>query len=117
MLATDTLVERLKADLRSAMKARESSTVMTLRAMLSALDNATAVEVDASFVPLYGRTPDVPRRELSEAQQLEILRTEAESRRSTMRQFEQLGKVEDAARMRAELEVFARYLDDGAFSS
>jgi uncharacterized protein YqeY len=105
------VIERLKADLRGAMKARDSARVMTLRTMVAALDNATAVEVDSSYVPLAGRTPDVPRRELGEEQQLDILRAEAAGRRKAVEQYERLGQQEEAARVRAELAVFAAYVD------
>jgi uncharacterized protein YqeY len=106
------LSERLKADLRMAMKEREQVRVVTLRTMISALDNATAVEVDASLVPLQGRTPDVPRKELSEQEEVDILRREADGRRSALRQYESLGKADVAARLQAELEVFSLYLGD-----
>src|SRR5688572_11759951 len=107
-------MERLKADLRGAMKARANVRGMTLRTMISTLDNATAVELDPSSVPLTGRTPDVPRREVSEHAQLDLVRGEATRRRRALQQYEDLGKVAEAARLRAELEVFAEYLDDAA---
>lgn len=110
--AKPTLVERLKADLKVAMKERQSSRVIALRTMLSALDNASAVEVDRSFVPLEGRTPDVPRKELSEEEQLDILRREAQGRLASIHKYEQLGKLDEAARLRAELLAFAGYVDD-----
>jgi hypothetical protein len=110
--AKKSIVERLKADLRTAMKDRQSSRVVALRTMLSALDNAGAVEVDPSFVPLAGRTPDVPRKELSEDEQLTILRREALGRLASIQQYERLGKLEEAARLRAELEAFAGYVDE-----
>jgi uncharacterized protein YqeY len=94
------------------MKERQTDRVVALRIMLSALDNATAVEVDASHVPMMGRNPDVPRKELSEEQQFAILRSEAESRHSTLRQYQSLGKKDEVARLRAELDIFALYLDD-----
>lgn len=105
------LVGRLKMDLLEAMKARALVRVATLRTMISALDNATAVEVDPSFVPLQGRTPDVPRRELSEQEQLAILRAEAASRRSAVERYSGLGKMTEAAHIQQELEVFAPYLE------
>jgi uncharacterized protein YqeY len=109
---SNALEQQLKADLRVAIKAREMVRVATLRTMISALDNATAVPVDSSHVPLQGRTPDVPRRELSREEQLDILAAEAAGRRSALVRYEQLGKVEEAARLRAELDVFAAYLGD-----
>jgi uncharacterized protein YqeY len=106
------LIERLKNDLTNSMKARQNLRVATLRTMLSALDNATAVEVDVSYVPMEGVTPDVPRKELSESDQLVILTKEAEARRHAVVQYEQLGKSQEAARLRAELEVFEDYLNE-----
>ena len=106
----ESLVDRLKAHLRHAMKSRDVVVTMTLRTMLSALDNATAVEVDRSYVPMAGRTPDVPRRELSEHEQIELLQHEAEGRRRALQQYEQLGKDAEAMQLRRELEVFALYL-------
>jgi uncharacterized protein YqeY len=105
------LVEQLRADLRMAMKARDSARVNALRTILSALDNATAVEVDTSYVPLQSITPDVPRREVSEAEQRAILRAEADGRRRAIEQYEQNGKKQEAARLQAELDVFAAYLE------
>jgi uncharacterized protein YqeY len=104
-------MERLKRDLRMAMKSREQLRVATLRTMMSALDNATAVQVDASYVPLYGVTPDVPRRELSEQEQLEILHREAAGRHAAVEQYTRLGREDVVARLRAELDVFALYLN------
>ena len=106
------LVERMKADLLGAMKAKDTIRVATLRTMISALDNATAVEVDPSYVPMEGMTRDVPRREVSHKEQLSILAEEAEGRRKAYRQYEELGKADEAARLRAELAVFADYLED-----
>jgi uncharacterized protein YqeY len=106
------LVDRLKADLRSAMKARDNIRIATLRMIVSALDNATAVEVDTSYVPLVGLTPDVPRRELSDAQQRAILHQEADGRRNALRRYQELGKSDEAERMRAELAVLTPYLDE-----
>jgi uncharacterized protein len=57
---------RLKADLPKAMKARQSNAVTALRTVLAAIDNAEAVEVDTSLVPLVGISNDVPRKVLTE---------------------------------------------------
>ncbi|MCC6455174.1 MAG: GatB/YqeY domain-containing protein [Caldilineaceae bacterium] len=111
------VVLRMKTDLLMAMKARQHSAVAALRSMLSAIDNAGAVEVDTSVVPLTGISADVPRRELSEAEVWALLRAEAEARRSAIARYEELGKMAEAARLRAELEVVALYLDDPALHS
>ncbi len=105
------LVKRMKADLLTAMKARDAVRVTTLRTMIAALDNAGAVPVDSHMVPLTGITPDVPRRELSVTEQVEILQREAEGRRHAAAQYQQLGQTEVAATLHAELAVIAGYLD------
>jgi uncharacterized protein YqeY len=60
---------------------------------------------------------DVPRRVLSEAEVWELLRAEGKAGHSAIARYEELGKIEDAARLRAELEVVARYLDDPVLRS
>lgn len=105
------LVERMKADLKQAMKAKDTIRVATLRTMISALDNATAVPVDTFIVPMEGMTPDVPRKELSMDEQLSILAKEMEERRKAYQQYQELGRVEEAVRLGAELSVFADYLN------
>ena len=104
--------ERLKADLRIAVKARQNSTIRAIRSMLAAIDNAGAVELDESLTPTVGTSGDVPRRILSEEQVQEILHREAENRRSAIATYERLRRQEEADRLRAELAVFGRYLDD-----
>ena len=108
--STLSLAEQLKRDLHAAMKAREPVRVATLRTLISALDNATAVEVDRALVPMEGHTPDVPRREVSEDEQLAILRTEAAGRQRAAAHYEELGKADEAARLRAELAVITEYV-------
>ena len=103
--------ERLKADLRIAVKARQNSTIIAIRSMLAAIDNAGAVELDESLTPTVGTSVDVPRRILSEEQVQEILHREAENRRSAIATYERLRRQEEADRLRAELAVFGRYLD------
>ena len=106
------LVERMKADLLASMKARDAVRVATLRTMIAALDNAGAVPVEARSMPVEGMSPDVPRRELSEDEELEILRGEAAARREALAQYEALGQTERAARLRAELQVLTAYVPE-----
>lgn len=103
---------RMKTDLRQAMKERDMATVATLRTMLAALDNAEAVpvEVNASFQWMPGQHSDVPRKALSEEEFLQILRKEAVGRRTAIATYEGLGRIEEAERLRAELSVFERYI-------
>jgi uncharacterized protein len=104
------LRKSLKADLLKAMKARQSHTVSTLRTVLAAIDNAEAVDVDTSIVPLTGITKDVPRKVLSEAQMIEIVRAEVEDLRSVMDDYERFGKNAEAEVLREKLNALLPYL-------
>lgn len=111
------LRERLKADLLRAMKARQRTTVATLRSMLAAIDNAGAVEPNTSTSPVVGRSADVSRKVLMEEQMRKVLQTEVEERRSAVAEYERLERHVEADRLRAELEVFAHYLADSALNT
>lgn len=87
---------RLRADLTTAIKARDTTTVATLRMALSAV----ATEEVA------GKTA----RELSDDEVLAVLSREAKKRREAAEAFTGAGRDELAAQERAEAEVLARYL-------
>lgn len=104
------LYERLKADLRVAMKARQHTTVTTLRSLLAAIDNAGAVELDAVAKPVVGRSGDVPRRMLTAGQVQAILQSEIAECQAALAEYQGLGKHEEVDRLDAALQVLARYL-------
>jgi uncharacterized protein YqeY len=106
------LRQRLKADLLGAMKARQNHVVSTLRSTLAEIDNAEAVEVDTSFVPMADRTNDVPRKVLTEAEIRAILQSEADQIKLALAEYERVGRVEKAAELQAAWEVLAGYLAD-----
>jgi hypothetical protein len=90
------LKDRLRADLSTAMKARSTITVATLRMALTAI---TTEEVSGSQA-----------RELSDDEVLAVLVREAKKRREAADVFAAAGRDELAARERAEGEVLADYL-------
>jgi uncharacterized protein YqeY len=90
------LKERLRADLTTAMKARDELRTATLRMVLTAV---SAEEV-------AGREA----RELSDDDVLGVLRREAKKRREAAEAFGSAGRAEQAARELAEGEVLADYL-------
>ncbi len=101
--------EKMKADLRTAMKLRDTATVSTLRTLIAAIDNAQTVPLDEAIAPSVGKTNDVPRRELSGAEVRTLLQSEATERRATIKQYECLGRSSEADRLRTELDVIAAY--------
>jgi uncharacterized protein len=90
------LKDRLRADLSTAIKSRDTVTVATLRMALTAI---TTEEVSGS-----------QSRELSDDQVLTVLAREAKKRREAAEVFTSAGRAELAARERAESEVLDRYL-------
>ena len=108
--AAASLRSQLSDDLLAAMKSRDSVATSALRALLGALDNASAVPANATHVPVFGRSGDVPRRVLSVDECANVLRAEAAGHAVAAAEYERLGRHADAARLRAELAVFERYL-------
>ena len=90
------LKDRLRADLVAAIKAREEIRSSTLRMVLSAITNAEVA----------GKTP----RELTDADVVDVLSSEAKKRREAATAFDDGGRVEMAAKERAEVAVIAEYL-------
>jgi uncharacterized protein len=91
-----TLKARLEDDLRAAMKARDELVTSTLRMALTAVRNA---EVSGTA-----------SRELTEDEVLSVLTREAKKRREAATAFGDAGRVELAAKERAEEEVLTAYL-------
>lgn len=90
------LKDRLRADLSTAMKARNTVTVATLRMALTAISTE---EVSGSKA-----------RELSDDEVLVVLAREAKKRRESAEVFSAAGRDELANRERAEGEVLVGYL-------
>ena len=96
MVGMSALKDRLRADLTTAMKARDELRSSTLRMVLTAITNA---EVAGKVA-----------RELSDDDVLGVLSTEAKRRREAATAFADGGREEMAAKEAAEGEVIAEYL-------
>jgi len=91
-----TLKDRLRADLTTAMKARDELRSSTLRMVLTAVTNAEVA----------GKA----HRELSDDEVVDVLSSEAKKRREASVAFDEGGRPEQAAKERAEADVLADYL-------
>ena len=102
-----TLKEQLRADLTTAMKARDEARTRTLR---MALTSISTEEVSGDSA-----------RELSDAEVLKILGREAKRRREAATAFADAGRDDQAAAERAEEQILAGYLpaqlDDAELAS
>ena len=90
------LKERLRADLNTAMRARDQVRLRTLRLVLTSITNE---EVSGDTA-----------RELSDDEVIKVLTREARKRREAAEAFESAGRAEQAAAERAEGDVLAGYL-------
>jgi len=90
------LKDRLRADLTTAMKARDEVRSSTLRMILTAITNAEVAGKAA--------------RELSDDDIIGVLSTEAKKRREAASAFAEGGREEMAAKESAEAAVIADYL-------
>ena len=90
------LKDRLRADLTTAIKARDELTTATLRMALTAVTNA--------------ETSGKAAHELTDAEVLQVLTKEAKKRREAADAFTAAGRAELADRERAEGTVLDRYL-------
>jgi hypothetical protein len=91
-----TLKDQLRADLTTAMKARDETRTRTLRMALTSISNE---EVSGSAA-----------RDLTDDEIIKILGREAKRRREAATAFADAGREEQAAAERAEEQVLAGYL-------
>ena len=98
MARMSSLKDRLRADLTTAMKARDELRSSTLRMVLAAVTNAEVA----------GKTAKV----LTDEEVVTVLGAEAKKRREAATAFAEGGRTESAEKERAEAEVIAAYLPE-----
>lgn len=115
------MLRRLRRDLTAAIKARDRVAVAALRSTIAAIENAESVDVDVagrsttSSEHVAGSTAgvgsaDVERRVLSGGDVIAIVGLQVEERSLAADQYEKLGQVDQAERLRSEAALLRRYL-------
>ncbi|NET73224.1 MAG: GatB/YqeY domain-containing protein [Sphaerospermopsis sp. SIO1G2] len=89
-----TILETIKADLKTAMKAKDAQTRDTLRLILTAVKQ---IEVDK-------------KKELNDADMQQLLMKQAKQRRESILEYEKAGRDELAEPEKLELAVIEKYL-------
>ncbi len=92
------LKDQLRADLTTAIKARDEVTSSTLRMVLTAVTNAEVAGKES--------------RELSDADVIDVLGSEGKKRREAAEAFAAAGRDAQAEKERAEAAVIGRYLPE-----
>jgi uncharacterized protein YqeY len=98
MASMSALKDQLRADLTTAMKARDKDTSGTLRMIMTSIGAAEVAGKD--------------RVELNDEQVLAVLTTEAKKRREAAAAFDEGGRAEMAEKERSELAVIVTYLPE-----
>jgi hypothetical protein len=86
--------DQIKTDLIESQKAKEAEKVQVLRSLMSSIKNA---EIDS-------------KGELSEDDQIAVLRSEAKQRKDAIEQYQKGGREELAEKERREIEIIEKYL-------
>ncbi|MFD6449886.1 hypothetical protein ACFWF3_03830 [Nocardia sp. NPDC060220] len=110
------LRERLRAALKTAMKARDLGAVTALRSALAAIDNAEAIDagdvragaMEESTVGLGAA--EAVRRDLTEVEIEAIVRREIDERRCAASDYDRLGAIDRRDRLSAEADALAALL-------
>lgn len=118
---TDEWRRDLRNALREAMRERRADAIAALRETLAAIDNAEAVDPGAAPPVQHGvfaggvaglGAGEVTRRLLSPDEAAAIVEREIEERRSTASTYAELGRTEEAAMLRRQVDVLVALLAD-----
>jgi len=88
---------QIQEDIKAAMKAKDSLSLNALRALKSALTNASIEKGGLGTV-------------LEESEVLSVIRKQIKQRHDSVEQFEKAGRTELAATEKAEIEILSRYM-------
>jgi uncharacterized protein YqeY len=111
----EAIKSRLRADLGSAMGAKDAVRVRALRATIAAIDDAQAVPVNDQHlryvVRAFGdRSAEVPRLGLTAEDVTRVLTYEAAARSSAAAEMERLHQTGRARELHEEAAIIASYL-------
>lgn len=113
--AAESMKARLRADLTTAMRARNAAEVKLLRALVAAIDNAEAPPAAGqpaeSGFGFAAASSEVQRLILGAAEVQQVLRSEIEEREHAAAEFDRVGRPDQAADLRAQADLARRYLD------
>jgi uncharacterized protein YqeY len=96
------------------MKARNQVAVNTLRSLLSALDNTSAVPLAAEHARMAGRVNEAPRHDATDAEITQVFAAEAEERRAAAADYRRRGLSAEAGRLDREAAIIAEVWPEAA---
>lgn len=114
------LRERLRAGLRTAMKARDKAATAAFRSALGIIDNAEAADLSHAPPAQAGHIAggvaglgagEVSRQELADEELVTLLQQEVARWQATADHCERAGRTDDAERLRAEIAALTRLIE------
>lgn len=105
------LLNRLKEDLKTAMKGRDQLRVKTFRSLIAAIENAGAVPVEPGpYEMKVGLGHDVPRQTVTDEMARRLIRDERDEYLTTATEYRGLGLDAEAAEFETRAGIVGRYL-------
>ncbi len=101
----------LRSDLRTALKAQDRVLTRVLRSVISAMENAEAVEAPAASTGTIGYG-DVDRRRLEPGREVELIEAEILERETGLAEYQRVGQIDAAAVLQVEISILRRYLEN-----
>lgn len=102
--------DHLRADLSTALRKRDKTETSAIRTLISAIENAGAVEATLSAEPKVGTDHDVPRRELEDADVTAIIQRERDEITEAIERYRELGAAEQVEDLEVRLQIVDRYV-------
>lgn len=102
----------MQADLKTAMSARDRTTIAVLRTTLAALSNAEAVSADGSAPAIGTFANEVDRKVLDDAEVRAIIERERAELTASAAEYDSVGQGDEAEGLRRQVAVLDRYLAD-----
>jgi uncharacterized protein YqeY len=106
----ETLKERLRTDLVSAMKERDQTRVSVLRTTLAAIENSEAVDAAGSRPRVGAFSNEASRRQLNDEEMRRILADERDALREAETEMRRLGDSARSDNLCARAALLDRYL-------
>jgi hypothetical protein len=114
--AATAMKDRLRRDLREAMRAGRPDEAAMVRALIAAIDNAEAVPLTGAPAvqhDFHDGSAEVERLTLGPDRVAALLRAEIEDRLRAAEVFDRIGRLDRAGPLRAEAALASRYLSPG----
>jgi uncharacterized protein YqeY len=100
----------LRGDLEKALRGRDPVEISTLRTLIAAVENATALDVEINTEPKLGLGHDQPRRALSDGDVTRIIRSERDELVEAATRYRELELVDEVVDLERRAGIVERYL-------